>query len=120
MPAPITRWMGTTPRRLRQEMLTDTGRDMRLRRATAAVSLLGIATMAATTLLQMGVIGRLPDPPIGNFNTRKVNTSDEAFSYGGPDSPINILAHAINLVLASTGRPTRARRLPGCRCSRSR
>jgi glycosyltransferase involved in cell wall biosynthesis len=47
-----------------------------------------------------------------HFNTKKVNSSDEAYSYGGPDSPINILAHALNLVLASTGSPGRARNHP--------
>jgi uncharacterized membrane protein len=41
-----------------------------------------------------------------------VNLSDEAFSYGGPDSPINILGHAVDLVLTSTGSPARARKRP--------
>jgi uncharacterized membrane protein len=112
MPAPLTQWMGTTPDRLRRRMQTDESRNMRLRRATVAVSLAGIATMAATTLLQMGVVKRLPDPPVGGFDTRKVNLSDEAFSYGGPDSPINILAHALNIVAAATGGPDRTRRHP--------
>jgi hypothetical protein len=52
-------------------------------------SLLGIGMMSLTTLLQMGIVRRLPDPPVGNFNTKKVNSSDEAYSYGGRDSPIN-------------------------------
>lgn len=112
MPASITHLLGTTPRELRGEMQHGRSRNMQLRRAVAAVSLLGIATMAATTLLQMGVVKDLPDPPVGNFNTKKVNTSEEAFSYGGPDSPINILAHAFNLVLASTGSAARARKHP--------
>jgi uncharacterized membrane protein len=111
MPA-ITQMMGHEPRDLRQWILHDRGRNMRLRRATVAVSLIGIATMAATTLLQMGIVRRLPDPPIGNFDTGKVNLSDEAFSYGGPDSPINILAHALTMVVAATGAPDRAREHP--------
>ena len=112
MPAPITRWLGTTPNALRQQIRNDQSGSMRRRRGAAAVSLLGIGTMAATTLLQMGAVRRLPDPPVGNFNTKKVNLSDEAFSYGGPDSPINILMHSINLVLSSTGGPDRAREHP--------
>lgn len=110
MPTPITKWMGITPEQLREEIQTDTSRYMRLRRAAIGATLLGIGMMSLTTLLQMGVVRRLPDPPVGNFNTKKVNSSDEAYSYGGPDSPINILAHAVNLVLASTGGPDRARR----------
>ena len=112
MPAPVTHWMGTTPDRLRDEIQTDTSAYMRLRRATVAVNLLGIAMMSLTTLLQMGIVRRLPDPPAGNFNTKKVNSSDEAYSYGGPDSPVNIAAHAANLILASTGGPDRAREHP--------
>lgn len=112
MPAPITRLIGTTPGRLKQQILHDESDLMRLRRTTAIVSLFGIGMMTATTLLQMGILRGLPDPPVGGFNTRKVNTSDEAYSYGGPDSPINILMHAVNLVLATTGGPDRARRQP--------
>ncbi|MGE3280077.1 MAG: vitamin K epoxide reductase family protein [Alphaproteobacteria bacterium] len=112
MPAPITQWMGTTPETLREQIQLDIGRYMRLRRATVAVTLLGIGSMALTTLLQMGIVRRLPDPPCGNFDTKKVNSSDEAYSYGGPDSPINILAHSVNLVLASTGGADRAREHP--------
>ena len=111
MPA-ITEMMGSTPGDLRREFQRDRSATMRRRRAVIAVSLLGIATMAATTLLQMGAVKRLPDPSFGRFDTRKVNLSDEAFGYGGPDSPINILAHALNIVLASTGAPDRARRHP--------
>lgn len=112
MPAPITRLMGTTPGHLREQMLHDRSALMQLRRGAVAVSLLGIAMMTATTLLQAGIIRRLPDPPIDGFDTKKVNTSDEAYSYGGPDSPINVLMHAANLVLATTGHADRARRHP--------
>ncbi|HEV7268009.1 MAG TPA: hypothetical protein VGN83_24355 [Falsiroseomonas sp.] len=70
MPAPITRMMGTTPGRLKDQILHDESELMRLRRGTAAVSLLGIAMMTATTLLQTGIVRRLPDPPVGNFDTR--------------------------------------------------
>lgn len=112
MPTRLTQMMGTTPERLKQQIRGNASGTMRLRRATAGVSLLGIATMAATTVLQMGMVRRLPDPPVGKFDTVKVNTSDEAYSYGGPDSPINILMHAINLVLASSGPPDRAETHP--------
>lgn len=97
---------------IKQQILHDESDLMRLRRGTAVVSLLGIAMMTATTLLQTGIVRSLPDPPVGNFDTKKVNTSDEAYSYGGPDSPINILMHAVNLVLATTGGPDRVREQP--------
>ncbi len=68
--------------------------------------------MALTTMLQMGMVRRLPDPPIRRFDTGRVNLSEEAFSYGGPDSPVVVLAHAVNMVLATTGGADRARRHP--------
>lgn len=112
MPAPITRWMGNTPAQLRDDFRDDDSDMMNLRRVAVAVSLLGIGMMAATTLLQAGLVRRLPDPPIEGFDTVRVNTADEAYSYGGPDSPVNILMHAVNIVLATTGGPDRARDQP--------
>lgn len=112
MPAPVTEWLGTTPRELRRSLQSGEGREMRLRRAIITVNLIGIASMALTTLLQTGVVRRLPDPPRGNFDTKKVNSSDEAYSYGGPDSPVNITAHAVNILLASSGGPDRTWRHP--------
>lgn len=94
------------------ELRHDARRDMRPRRGVVAASLVGIAAIGTTTLLQMGLVRRLPDPPIRRFETKRVNLSDEAFGYGGPDSPVVVLAHAINMVLASTGGADRAQRAP--------
>ena len=104
--------IGHSPGELRRATRNNRSRHLRRRRATVAVSLIGIGSMAFTTMLQMGMVRRLPDPPIRKFNTRRVNLSDEAFSYGGPDSPIVILMHAVNMVLATTGGADRARRHP--------
>jgi uncharacterized membrane protein len=112
MPAPLTRWLGTTPATLRAGIRNDTSRAMRLRRAAAAAALVGIAGMMATTLLQLGLVKRLPELPLRGFDTEKVNTSDEAYSWGGPDSPINMLGHALSLTLTATGMPDRARSRP--------
>jgi uncharacterized membrane protein len=108
MPAPLTRWLGTTPADLRAGIRDDRGRAMRLRRAAAAAALVGIGSMMATTLLQLGLVRRLPELPLRGFDTEKVNTSDEAYSWGGPDSPINILGHALSLALTAIGMPDRA------------
>jgi uncharacterized membrane protein len=108
----ITQWLGTTPRRLRTQLQNDDSPEMRLRRTVVAANLIGIGAMTLTTLLQSGIVRQLPDPPIGNFKTKKVNSSDEAYSYGGPDSPINIAAHALNIILATTGGPNRTHKHP--------
>lgn len=108
----VTHWMGNEPASLRRYLQEGSDETLRRRRGTVAVSLIGIAAMAATTLLQMGLVRRLPDPPAGNFDTRKVNSSDEAYSYGGPDSPIAITGHGVNMILASLGGAERAERHP--------
>lgn len=108
----VNDFLGHSPEELRGDTRNDRGGHMRRRRGTVAVSLLGIGAMAFTSMLQMGMVRRLPDPPIRRFNTKKVNLSKEAFSYGGPDSPIVILMHAINMVLATTGGADRARHHP--------
>lgn len=110
--AAITRWMGEDTSALRRYVQDSDSAEMQLRRGIVAVSLVGIAAMALTTLLQTGIVKDLPDPSIGNFNTRKVNSSDEAYSYGGPDSPITIAAHATNIILASMGGADRTERHP--------
>jgi uncharacterized membrane protein len=108
----ITRWMGEEPQALRRELQDGTDALLTFRRGTVVVSLIGIAAMAVTTLLQTGVVKRLPDPPAGNFHMKKVNSSDEAYSHGGPDSPIAVTTHGVNMVLASMGGRDRARRQP--------
>jgi uncharacterized membrane protein len=108
----LTQWMGNQPSSLRNYLQDGSDANLSLRRGAVAVSLIGIAAMAATALLQMGLVKRLPDPPAGNFDTKKVNSSDEAYSYGGPDSPIAITGHGVNMVLASMGGADRAERQP--------
>ncbi len=104
--------LGYTTDELRHDARHDRGASMRRRRGVVAVSLGGIAAMALTSMLQTGLVRRLPDPPVRRFDTKRINLSDEAMSYGGPDSPIVILMHAVNMVLATTGGADRARRLP--------
>ncbi|MGQ9364707.1 vitamin K epoxide reductase family protein [Azospirillum sp. ST 5-10] len=102
------------PQELRRRVQRGRGSEMALRRATVATSLVGMASMAAVTLFQTGVIRRLPDPPTRrpHFDTAKVNGSDEAWGYGMPDGPITLAMHAANLVLAAAGPPERVRTRP--------
>jgi uncharacterized membrane protein len=108
----VTRILGHEPAELSRRIRTDRGAGMQRRRGIGIASLLGIGSMAIVSLFQSGVIRHLPDPRRGNFHSDKVNSSEEAYSYGGPDGPITIAAHAANLVLATTGGPDRAERHP--------
>lgn len=105
---------GLTPRDLRRSLQGDDSREMDYRRAIVGVSLAGIASMAAVSLLQMGIVRHLPDPPTRrpHFHSDKVNSSEEAYSYGMPDGPLAVAMHAVNLVLAAAGPPDRHRQRP--------
>ncbi|WP_051340968.1 vitamin K epoxide reductase family protein [Azospirillum halopraeferens] len=102
------------PQDLRRRIRRRGGTGMALRRATVATSLIGMASMAAVTLYQTGLLRRLPDPPVRrpHFDTAKVNSSDEAWGYGMPDGPITLAMHAGNLMLAAAGPPERVRTRP--------
>ena len=103
MPLTITSLLGEEPHELRRYLQGGDDEELARRRAVVAVSLVGIGCMAFTTLLQMGLVKDLPDPPRGNFHTKQVNSSETAYSLGGPDSPLTIVAHGLNIALAAFG-----------------
>jgi len=82
------------------------------RRASIALSLVGMASMGATALLQTGLVRHLPDPPLPGFDSDKVNLSDDAFPFGVPDGPIALAGFALNVPLAALGPSDRARKMP--------
>jgi uncharacterized membrane protein len=103
-----------SPKELRREILTSRSPEMRNRRGIVGVSLAGIAAMAVVALLQTGIVKHLPDSPTKkpHFDSDKVNSSNEAFSYGMPDGPLTIAVQALNLALAAAGPPNRWKNRP--------
>lgn len=104
----------TTPEQLEKSIRNDDRPAMRYRRAIVGVSLIGMASMGIVSLLQMGIVRKLPEPHTKspNFNTVKVNTSKEAFSYGMPDGSLVLVTHAINLAIAASGPADRYQKRP--------
>jgi len=94
----------------RHEGITILGLDER--QLTLGLSLVGLASMTAVSLLQTGVVKHLPDPPLPCFASDKVNLSDDAFPLGIPDGLIGLLSFAANLPLAAYGPRDRARTVP--------
>lgn len=86
--------------------------DVARRYAIAALSTIGFGSMAATSLLQLGIVRDLPDPAFTwfglPFNSRKVNLSDDARVLGLRDGPIALAGFASTLPLAIAGRSDRA------------
>ena len=94
-----------TPKQLQESIRNDDRPEMRYRRAIVGVSLVGMAAMGIVALLQTGIVRKLPEPHTKGpkFDTLKVNTSKEAFSYGMPDGALVLVTHAANLALAAAG-----------------
>ena len=97
---------------LRKDLQYGETDDLRRRRATIGVSLVGMASMAVVSLLQTGVLKHLPDPPLPRFNSDKVNSSDVAYRLGVPDGTLGVVGFAANLPLAAFGGAGRAREQP--------
>ncbi len=99
------------PKDLQEEILGDSP-EMKRRRAVIGLSLIGMAAMGAVSLLQTGVVKHLPDPPIKNFDSDKVNLSETAYRFGAPDGTISLAGLAANIPLAAFGGKDRASENP--------
>ena len=83
------------------------------RRVAAALTLVGMASLAAISLYQMGIFKRLPEPAIAVLDARKVNGSAEAYSIlNTPDAVLGLGSYAATLGLIAMGGPDRARSRP--------
>lgn len=108
----IVRATGSTPERVRADLLHDRSPDLRRRRWIVGTSLVGMASMAAVSLLQTGIIRHLPDPPIRGFHSDKVNLGRTAFQFGAPDGTFAMASLAANLPIAALGGADRTKRKP--------
>jgi uncharacterized membrane protein len=97
---------------LRKELQNGAGEDLNYRRGIIALSLIGIGAMTAVTLLQTGIIKHLPDPPLPDFDSDKVNSSDTAYALGVPDGAMSLASLAANIPLAAFGGEDRAEEMP--------
>ncbi len=99
-------------RQLREELQDGQSPDLRGRRGVIALSLAGMASMTAVTLLQTGMIRHLPDPPFDSFDSDKVNSSETAYQLGVPDGTLSLASLAANIPLAALGGADRAQTMP--------
>lgn len=99
---------------LETSIRNDRSREMKLRRGIVVASLIGIGAMGVVSLLQTGIVRHLPDPQTRrpHFDTDKVNTSEEAYSWGMPDAPLTVAMHAASLALAAAGPSDRWQKRP--------
>ena len=97
---------------LRRELQESNESDLRVRRAIIALSLVGMGAMTAVALFQTGIIKHLPDPPLKDFDSDKVNSSDTAYALGVPDGTLSLASLAANIPIAAFGGENRAETQP--------
>ncbi|MBV8829828.1 MAG: vitamin K epoxide reductase family protein [Acidobacteriaceae bacterium] len=103
---------GLSTAELRSELQEGSTPDLDRRRKIIQLSLAGIASMAAVTLLQTGVVKHLPDPPLDSFDSDKVNSSETAYALGTPDGTLSLAGLALNIPIAAFGGAARFERQP--------
>ena len=101
------------PTALSRDLRLATGPDMRRRRWLVGLSLFGVLMGQIVALFQTGIIRRLPDPPVGPFDSDRVDASDFAYKrLQVPDAMLMIGTYAVTAGLAAAGGRDRARHTP--------
>lgn len=102
-----------TPAELSRDLRLRTDPDLRRRRWMVGLSLFGVAIGQVVALYQTGIIRRLPDPPVGPFDSERVNASDYAYKrMQVPDAFLMVGTYAVTAALAAAGGQHRAERQP--------
>jgi uncharacterized membrane protein len=103
----------STPTELSRDLRRCTDPDLRRRRWLVGLSLFGVAIGQVVTLYQTGILRRLPDPPVGPFDSERVNASDYAYKrLQLPDAVLMVATYAVTAALAAAGGRDRAERSP--------
>lgn len=103
----------TSPAQLSRELRQGQSADLTNRRWVVGLSLVGVAMGQIVSLYQTGIIKHLPDPPIGPFDSDKVDASNYAYSrLQTPDALTMIVNYGITAGLAGAGAMNRAETTP--------
>ena len=87
--------------------------DLARRRWAVGLSLAGVAAGQVVSLYQTGIVGHLPDPPVGPFDADKVDASSYAYKRGDtPDGLMMTASYGVTALLAGAGGEDRADRAP--------
>ncbi|HET8627675.1 MAG TPA: vitamin K epoxide reductase family protein [Thermomicrobiales bacterium] len=105
--------MGTSPSELSRQLREGVGPDLARRRGIVGLSLAAMGSMGLVTLYQMGILRRLPEPPLPHFDAECVDASAEAYAaLAMPDGALALMSYAVTLALAAAGGAERARDRP--------
>lgn len=86
--------------------------EVSLRQAVIGVSVVGIAAVAAASLYRRGATSGRSRSRQRSFDFGHSDLSLRALKQTGPQSPLSLLSHAVNIALAAAGSKRRARKSP--------
>ena len=102
-----------TPRQLSRELREGDSDDLQRRRWVAGLSFVGVGIGVVVSLYQFGIIKHLPDPPVGPFDSDRVDASDYAYKRMlTPDAFMMVATYGVTAALAGAGGETRAETHP--------
>jgi hypothetical protein len=105
--------MKSSTDQLMQRLCADDGRFLAHRHMAMALTVLGMTSLAAISLYQVGILKHLPEPPLPGLDAERVNGSPEAYEIlNTPDAVLGLGSYAATLGLEALGGPDRARRTP--------
>ncbi|GAB4456008.1 MAG: hypothetical protein OHK0029_13160 [Armatimonadaceae bacterium] len=101
------------PSQLSRELRTGDSADLNRRRWMIGLTFVGMVAAKAVSLYQMGMIKKLPDPPLPVFDSTKVDASDYAYKrFNTPDGLMMLANFAATAWLVGAGGKNRAVRHP--------
>ena len=99
-----------SPSELSRYLRTASDPTLRRRRWIVGLSLLGAGVGQVVGAYQTGILRHLPDPPVGPFDSDRVDASDHAYRRASsPDGLMMVLTYAVTAWLAGAGGQDRAR-----------
>lgn len=101
------------PEELSRQLRRGSGRFLRHRRGTVGLSLAAIGSLGVVSLYQVGIIRRVPEPPLPFLDADGVDAAPEAYEVlDTPDAVLGIASYALTAALAAAGGEDRARERP--------
>ncbi|HEX5504486.1 MAG TPA: vitamin K epoxide reductase family protein [Thermomicrobiales bacterium] len=102
--------MGTGPTELSRQLREGSGPHLARRRGIAGLSLAAMGALGLVTLYQLGILRRLPEPPLPHCDADCVDAAAEAYAtLAMPDGALALVSYAVTLALAAAGGAERAR-----------
>ncbi|MBW3669183.1 MAG: vitamin K epoxide reductase family protein [Actinobacteria bacterium] len=112
-PGGIGRATSPEAERVSDDLRRHAGEFLDERRRVARLSLVAAGAMGVVAAYQVGVLRRLPEPPLRLFDAERVDASGEAYQlFKTPDAALGLAGYAVTLALAGAGSADRWRQRP--------